>query len=104
MDAVTYIYSSDGFWKPLKNLNYAYNKYSAGVGTHVLDSAKFDALLTKGQYLTCRDTEGHLIGDLDFNGELDAYIRNGYAFHTHNAKTDSNVDHSTIKPEYILRW
>jgi len=70
--AVTYMYSSDGFWKPLTNLVYGLEKYSSnGSPQHILNSYEFDKLVQKGQSLTCRDEEGHILGDLDLDGELD---------------------------------
>ena len=100
--ALSYIYSRDGFWKPLNNLNYLWNKYSAATN-HDLNLVEFNSAVIKGQFLTCKDLEGHLLGDVSpMDGELDSNIQKGYAFHTHNAKTGSNTNHATIKPEYTF--
>ena len=81
-EAITYMYSSDGFWKPLKYLNYTWDKYSAG-NSHILNPTAFNFASDKGQFLTCRDQEGHLLGDIDLDGELDSNVKIGYAFHRH---------------------
>ena len=105
--AVTYMYSSDGFWKPLKNLDYTWDKYIAGNQNqtpgsqpHYLNPYEFDKAIQKGQYLTCLDSEGHLLTDFNMDGEIDSNAQSGYAFHSHNAKTGGNINHGTIKPEY----
>src|SRR4051812_10926687 len=92
LSAVSYIYSSDGFWKQLKDLNYGFDKYSQG-NSHILNPFFFDQMILKGQYLTCRDEEGHLLGDVSpLDGELDTNVRLGYAFHSHNGRAWDNVN------------
>ena len=60
-------------------------------------------MVIRGQFLTCLDSEGHLLGDVNpQDGELDSNIFQGYAFHTHNARTGLNLAHASIKPEFTF--
>ena len=96
-NAMTYIYSSDGFWKSLQHLDYTYEKYVASAN-HPFSAAEFDKGIAKGQYLTCKDEEEHLFGDLNSDGILDSNLQSYYAFNTHNGRTGANVNHATISP------
>ncbi len=50
LGAVTYCYSSDGCWKPLKNLGYKYNIYSTGPNSNhpKINLSEYNAFLLKG--------------------------------------------------------
>jgi len=98
--AVSYLYSSDGFWKPLKNIQHNFEKYAVGTANHAYSPVDFNNAAQMGQYLTCKDEEGHLLGDFDLDGEIDSYGRNGYAFHSHNGRNSLNV--STTTPLYTF--
>ena len=74
--AVNYMYSSDGFWKSLQYLDYTYDKFSAGNSNHILSPYDFAKVITRGQFLTCRDEEGHILGDFNKDGEL--YFTNNW--------------------------
>ena len=102
--AVNYMYSSDGFWKPLAEVNYDWNKFSSG-NLHYVNTVQFGLHEAAGQFLICRDEEGHLLGDVDpMDGELDSNIDFGYAFHSHNGRTAANTAHATIKPSYVFLY
>ncbi len=100
--AVLYCYRNKGFWKPLTNLNYGYNKYSSGTVNHPFNLVGFNAAINQGQYLTAKDLDGHLLGDFDLDGELDPEARNGWAFHSHNSRDSGDNNVSSIKKEYTF--
>ena len=108
--AVNFIYSATGFWKPLRDVDYVKDKYVQGSGTHRLNTNDFLNAVNKKAYLTCRDEEGHLLGDLDLDGELDKKAKWGYAFHSHNGLKGSDAYNyctpspapATCTPEYTF--
>ena len=82
--AVDYIFSSDGMWKEMNPIEYAWNYYEkCAESDHPFGKSDLIAAANGTRSYTARDANCHLLLDWNQDGELDTST-GGYAFHEHN--------------------
>ena len=82
--AVDYIFSSDGMWKEMNPIEYAWNYYEkCAESDHPFGKSDLIAAANGTRSYTARDANCHLLLDWNQDGELDT-TTGGYAFHEHN--------------------
>jgi hypothetical protein len=82
--AVDYIFSSDGMWKEMNPIDYAWNYYeNCAESDHPFGKGDLIAAANGTRLYTARDANCHLLLDWNQDGELDTST-GGYAFHEHN--------------------
>jgi hypothetical protein len=84
--AVAYLYGPEGTWKFLSNVEYIWNYYPQyATPNHPYDPGALISYANGTRMTTTRDAHGHLLLDLNDDGEID--VRGGsHAFHEHNGK------------------
>ena len=79
-----HIFSSDGMWKEMNPIDYAWNYYERCAEVdHPFGKSDLIAAANGTRYFTAGDANCHLLFDSNQDGELDPNS-GGYAFHEHN--------------------
>ena len=82
--AVDYIFSSDGMWKEMNPIDYAWNYYERCASVdHPFGKIDLIAAANGTRSYTAMDANCHMLLDWNQDGELDT-TTGGYAFHEHN--------------------
>jgi hypothetical protein len=99
--AVDYIFSSEGMWKEMNPIDYAWNYYERCAEVdHPFGKSDLIAAANGIRYFTAGDANCHLLFDSNQDGELDPNS-GGYAFHEHNGL---GINGQAIGTPFTVFW
>jgi hypothetical protein len=99
--SVDYLYGPEGTWKFMSNVEYIWNYYPQyATPNHPYDRNALIGYANGTHMTTARDADGHLLLDLNHDGELDVF-GGSYAFEEHNGK---GVNGQTIGAPFSNFW
>lgn len=93
IQAVEYVTGPQGLWRAITPAEYTYNYYDHPApvpANHPFNTSGLVAYADGTHFTTCRDANGHLLLDINHDGEIDS-VSAGYAYFEHAARGTDNV-------------